>query len=83
MAFLHSIRSTGAPPPLARTHQPTHTDPDGICAAEGDSCLARYQQLLVILGCLGCLISYYAFTIGFLGAGPVTWLYQVVRKARK
>jgi hypothetical protein len=62
---------------------PHHADPDGKCAAEGESCLARYQQLLVILGCLGCLISYYAFTIGFLGAGPVTWLYRVLRQAGK
>jgi hypothetical protein len=44
--------------------------------------LERYVQLLVILCCLGCLISYYAFTIGFLGAGPVTWLYQVLKQQK-
>jgi hypothetical protein len=54
---------------------PWSADPKGECTEA--ACVNRYQQLLVILGCLGCLISYYAFTIGFLGAGPVTWLYQL------
>lgn len=55
-----------------------YADDGDECRDRGD-CINRYKQQLVMLGCLGCLISYYAFTIGFLGAGPVTWLYQVYR----
>lgn len=54
-----------------------------MCAANAVNCLARYQQMLIILGILGCLISYYAFTVGFLGAGPVTWLYGMVKKTAR
>jgi hypothetical protein len=57
-------------------------DPKGDCEQAGAACFERYMQLLVILCCLGCLISYYAFTIGFLGAGPVTWMYQVLKGQR-
>ncbi len=58
-------------------------DPKEECRAAGEACLDRYVQLLVILCCLGCLISYYAFTIGFLGAGPVTWLYGMLKGTRR
>jgi hypothetical protein len=44
-------------------------------------CQERFVQLMVILGCLGCLMSYYAFTIGFLGSGPVTWIYKALHRS--
>jgi hypothetical protein len=53
-------------------------DPQKDCKV--DTCLHRYNQLLLLQGCLGCIISYYAFTVGFLGAGPVTWLYRQLHK---
>lgn len=62
---------------------PCPADPKHECRAAGEACLDRYVQLLVILCCLGCLISYYAFTIGFLGAGPVTWLYQSLKQKKR
>jgi hypothetical protein len=46
---------------------------DGDCV---DQCLRRYEQLLYAMCCLGLLTCYYAFTIGFLGCGPVTFVYR-------
>jgi len=50
-----------------------HADPAGTCVGP---CLSRYLQILILLCALGCLICYYAFTVGFLQAGPVTWIYR-------
>lgn len=54
-------------------HTYAHTDPTGSCIGP---CFQRYRQVLVLLCTLGCLICYYAITVGFLQAGPVTWLYR-------
>jgi hypothetical protein len=32
--------------------------------------------MLVLLCTLGFGVCYYAFTVGFLQAGPVTWIYR-------
>jgi hypothetical protein len=41
-----------------------------------EKCLWRYKQLLYALACLGIITCYYAITIGFLGRGPVTFVYR-------
>lgn len=60
----------------------TQNRPDLYFVAEPDSCsdlcFMRYRQMLFMMCCLGFLTSYYAFTIGFMGSGPTTWLYKNV-----
>jgi hypothetical protein len=34
--------------------------------------------MLILLCSLGLLVCYYAFTVGVLRAGPVTWIYRRV-----
>lgn len=50
-----------------------HAEPSESCVGP---CRQRYVEILVLLCTLGLLICYYAITVGFLQAGPVTWAYR-------